>query len=139
MRAIVRLFKLVIGLLFIIGFGAGLLLLLAGLGQPPETASRWYAIFGGIALVVFVPLSVGLTATFISMHDRICELTEAANYVAQAEVFSSADASGEDADLLSRPIREDDDLLSRPRAQAVLLGCIVLVVLVIIFFVLTMH
>lgn len=77
MRFIVDFYRYVIfaGLAAMIAGLVALTLTLFGRGGFASDLSP-YVFFGGIGLLVFFVMSLGMVATFISLHDRHAELVE---------------------------------------------------------------
>lgn len=78
MLIIVSIYRFLVGALFVVVVAASAYLIADGmismnLGRSEQIFGA-FGILGGILLFVSVVIAIGITATFISIHDRLCEL-----------------------------------------------------------------
>jgi len=80
MRNVIALYRYLIAALFL-GVSAGLFyflgLAVAALAGPPGAAATGIGLVGSIAIFVALLLFVGITATIVSIHDKVVELVDA--------------------------------------------------------------
>lgn len=77
MQLIVSVYRFLIALFFVLALGIAAFVITFGMSRDNELGILSLA--GGLTMFVMVVIAIGLTATFISIHDRLCEMVEILN------------------------------------------------------------
>lgn len=74
MQMIVGFYRFIIAAFFVIAVGALAYMITMGISQ--NSGLGFLSIAGGLTMFFVVVIAIGATATFISIHDRLCELVD---------------------------------------------------------------
>jgi hypothetical protein len=73
-RLIVSIYRFLIGLFFVLALGVAAYLFTTGIFRG--SAVDFLSMAAGLSMFVIIVIAIGATATFISIHDRLCELVD---------------------------------------------------------------
>jgi hypothetical protein len=77
MQLIVSVYRFLIALFFVLALGLAAFVITSGMSRGSGLGILGMA--GGLTMFMMVVIAIGATATFISIHDRLCEMVAILN------------------------------------------------------------